>query len=157
MTEEGVEAAKDAGGALSLSLMLLILLMLMLLVGWRPTWRLLLIRHLREPLWGVSPTTRIEQGWRLVEIALGDVGLYPEPGEDATGLARRAQPELQRHSLVEVHGLAEAAAAMDRVRFGLGVRPGDVALMERFSVWTMDTVWERLPEGQQLRCMYRAL
>ena len=148
---------KDAGVALSLALLIAILVALLLLVGWRPTRRLLLIRHLRDPLWRVPPTARVEQGWRLVEIALGDVGLYPEPGEDATGLARRAQPELQRWSPVEVHGLAEAAAAADRVRFGLGVRPGDVALMERFSAWAMDTIWERLPEREQLRCMYRAL
>ncbi|HNH50083.1 MAG TPA: hypothetical protein PKY30_23800, partial [Myxococcota bacterium] len=102
-------------------------------------------------------STRVEQGWRMVEIALGDVGVEPLPGEDASGLARRALPVLQQYSAVEVHGMAEAAAAADRVRFGLGVTPADVDTMERFSAWTLDTIWERLSEREQLKAMYRAL
>ncbi|HNC99693.1 MAG TPA: hypothetical protein PKW90_26430, partial [Myxococcota bacterium] len=94
---------------------------------------------------------------RLVEVALGDVGVHPLPGEDASGLARRAAPILQSYSRVEVHGLAEAAAAADRVRFGLGVTPDDVDTMERFSAWTLDTIWERLSEREQLAALYRGL
>ena len=69
----------------------------------------------------------------------------------------RALPVLQQYSAVEVHGMAEAAAAADRVRFGLGVTPADVDTMERFSAWTLDTIWERLSEREQLKAMYRAL
>jgi hypothetical protein len=119
--------------------------------------RLILLRHLRHPLWEVTATTRIENGWRLVEIALGDAGMFPIPGEDASGLARRAAPTLQKLSPVEVHGLPEAAEAMDRVRFGLGITPHDLEVMQRFSAWAIDTVWERLSDKEQLRCMYRGL
>lgn len=157
MLQQMQKSAEQAAKATFISLMVLILLALMLLIGWRPTKRLLLLRHLRDPLWTVSPTTRIEQGWRMVEVALGDVGVLPLPGEDASGLARRATPVLQSYSRVEVHGLAEAAAAADRVRFGLGVTPADVDTMERFSAWTLDTVWERLSEREQLSAMYRGL
>lgn len=151
------ESAEQAAKAAFISFMVLILALLMFLVGYRPVKRLLLLRHLRDPLWRVSPTTRIEQGWRMVEVALGDAGVHPVPGEDASGLARRALPVLQRYSPVEVHGLSEAASAADRVRFGLGVTPADVDTMERFSAWALDTVWERLSEGQQLSAMYRGL
>ena len=155
--ERAVEAGKEASTAVSIGLLLLVLAALAWLVGYRPVRRLLLLRHLRDPLWKVSPTTRVEQGWRMVEIALGDVGIEPLPGEDASGLARRALPVLQQYSAVEVHGMAEAAAAADRVRFGLGVTPADVDTMERFSAWTLDTIWERLSEREQLTAMYRAL
>jgi hypothetical protein len=122
-----------------------------------PLRRLVVVRHLREPFWRVTPTARIEQGWRLVEIALGDAGLIVRSGEDAVGLARRARPILERLSPVEVHGLEEAADVADRVRFGLGVGSRDVEVMERFSGWAYDTVWERLGDREQLRCMYRTL
>jgi hypothetical protein len=45
----------------------------------------------------------------------------------------------------------------DRVRFGLGVQPGDVDTMVRFSRWTADTVWERLGDRRQVGAIYRAL
>ena len=157
MLRQMQESAEQAAKATFISFMVLLLLALMLLIGWRPTKRLVLLRHLRDPLWKVSSTTRIEQGWRLVEVALGDVGVHPLPGEDASGLARRAAPILQSYSRVEVHGLAEAAAAADRVRFGLGVTPDDVDTMERFSAWTLDTIWERLSEREQLAALYRGL
>lgn len=152
-----VEAAKQTASALCMFTTLGLLIVLGLLIAWRPIKRLLLLRHLREPYWEKSPTARIEQGWRLVEIALGDVGIHPLPGEDAAGLARRAAPMLAKLSPVEVHGLEDAAAVADRVRFGLGVLPGDQEVMERFAVWAMDTIWERLSDLQQVRCMYRGL
>jgi hypothetical protein len=136
---------------------LLLLALIGVLVAWRPLRRLALLRHLRDPIWPVLPTTRIEHGWRLVEIALGDLGVHPQPGEDAAGLARRARPVLERLSPVEVHGLEDAAVIADRVRFGLGVGPEDVATMTRFARWATDTVWERMDDRQQMSAMYRAL
>jgi hypothetical protein len=157
LAEKGGEAAKQAAGGVCAALTLLFLALLGALIGWRPLKRLFLLRHLREPFWPVPATTRIEQGWRLVEIALGDVGVFPLPGEDAAGLARRAAPVLAKLSPVEVHGLEDAAEVADRVRFGLGVGPEDVAVMERFSAWAIDTVWERLGDREQIRSLYRDL
>jgi hypothetical protein len=157
LAEQATEAAKEAAGVLCPLLTLALLAVAGVLAGWRPLRRIALVRHLRAPLWEVSPTTRIEQGWRLVEIALGDLGVHPRPGEDAAGLARRARPVLERLSPVEVHGLEDAAAVADRVRFGLGVQPGDVETMTRFARWTADTVWERLGDKRQIGALYRDL
>jgi hypothetical protein len=43
------------------------------------------------------------------------------------------------------------------VRFGLGVSPKDVEVIERFARWAYDTVWERLGDGGQVRGMYRGI
>lgn len=157
MMQKAVEAAKKAAGSICTILTLALLAVLGALVFGPPLRRLFVVRHLREPFWRVTPTTRIEQGWRLVEIAMADAGVPVRPGEDARGLAVRARPVLEKLSPVEVHGLEEAADVADRVRFGLGVGPKDVEVMERFSGWAYDTVWERLGDREQLRCMYRGL
>lgn len=157
MAERAVEAAKQAAGSVCSLLALAMLLVLGALVAGPPVRRLFVVRHLKEPLWPVPNTTRIEMGWQLVEIALADAGVAVRPGEDAAGLARRAAPTLARLSAVEVHGLDDAAEIIDRVRFGLGVGPQDVQTMERFARWTYDTVWERLSDRQQVACMYRTL
>lgn len=157
MMEKMGEAAKEAGGTLCSVLSVAILAAIGALLAYRPVKRLLVVRHLRDPLWRVPPTHRIEQCWRLVEIALGDAGVEPIPGEDAAGLARRAGPVLSKLSPVEVHGLDDVAEVADRVRFGLGVGPDDVAVMERFSKWVLDTVWERLDDKAQMGAMYRGI
>lgn len=157
MGEKAAEAGQKAASTICTLLTLLLLAILGLLIGYRPLKRLFLVRHLKEPLWSVPPTTRIEQGWRLVEIAMGDAGVFPRAGEDAAGLARRAAPVLAQLSPVEVHGLEDAAEVADRVRFGLGVGPEDLEVMQRFSGWAIDTVWERLSDADQVRCLYRNL
>ena len=157
MGEKVKRAVQQATGTVCTLLTLALLMLAGVLIGGPPVRRLFVVRHLREPLWPVTPTTRIEQGWRLVEIALGDAGVSVHPGEDARGLAIRAAPVLAKLSPVEVHGLDDAAEVADRVRFGLGVSRGDVEVMDRFAAWAYDTVWERLTDGQQVRCMYRPL
>ncbi len=157
LAEQAVEAGGKAGAAVCTVLTLALLALLGALLAWRPLKRLVWIRHLKDPFWEVPSTKRIEQGWRLVEIALGDAGVFPRAGEDAAGLARRALPVLQTLSPVEVHGLEDAAEVADRVRFGLGVGAGDLEVMARFSSWAIDTVWERLGDREQVRCMYRGL
>jgi hypothetical protein len=92
-----------------------------------------------------------------VVIALGDAGVHSRAGEDAASLARRAAPLLKELSPVEVHGLEDVAEVADRVRFGLGVGPDDVAIVERFSKWVLDTVWERLDDKAQIAAMYRGI
>lgn len=157
VVQKVAQAAQDAGGVICGGMTAFFLLGLLFAATWRPLKRLLVVRHLKDPLWQVSSTTRVEQGWRLVEIAMGDVGVHPRPGEDAAGLAARAAPVLRDLSPVEVHGLEDAAIVADRVRFGLGVGPADVATMERFSRWALDTVWERLGDWGQIKSLYRGL
>jgi hypothetical protein len=157
MLEKMGEAAKETAGSICSLLTIGLLALIGALIAYRPLKRLLVVKHLREPFWTTPPTRRIEHGWRLVEIALGDAGVHPIPGEDAAGLARRAAPVLRSLSPVEVHGLEDAASVADRVRFGLGVSPGDVEVMERFSRWVLDTVWERLDDKAQVAAMYRGI
>ncbi|MBM4391953.1 MAG: hypothetical protein FJ090_12600 [Deltaproteobacteria bacterium] len=157
MVQKMVEAGQQAAGSVCTMLAIGLLALLGALIAYRPLKRLLVVKHLKDPYWTVSPTQRIEQGWRLVEIALGDAGVFPVPGEDAASLARRAAPVLARLSPVEVHGFDDVAEVADRVRFGLGVSPGDVETVERFSRWVMDTVWERLDDKTQMASMYREI
>ena len=151
--------AKRAGSILSMLLMLLILLVVGLLVGWRPGRRLLTIRHCQRPLWEVSASDRIRQGWRLVEIALGDLGIPASPNEPAQQLYHRSGPALRRLAPegAEVEELRQAAAIRDRVAYGLGVGPNDVELMDRVARWAYRTVWDRLGDWAQIKSLYRGL
>ena len=144
---------------LSTLLILLLLWLLAMFVFWRPVRRLLTVRHLRDPFWTVSATRRIEDGWRMVEIAMGDAGVPPRPGEPAVSLVRRAGPVLRRLKAgkVDVHGLEDAARVRDRIAYGLGVGPDDVALMAHVADWAYDTVWDRLGDRGQLKAMYRGI
>ncbi|MCB9779106.1 MAG: hypothetical protein H6742_11130 [Alphaproteobacteria bacterium] len=137
----------------------LVLFLLAMLVFWRPIRRLLIARHFERPFRDLPPTTRVRNGWRLVEIALGDAGVEPRPNEPAASLCRRAVPTLQRMAAgtVEVHGMAEAAEIRDRVEYGLGVHPDDVALMERTARWAYHTVWDRMGEWEKIKKLYRGI
>ncbi len=157
LVKQGVEAAKQAGGTVCSVLSVALLALAGALLAYRPVKRLIVLRHLRDPVTDVAPTARIDQCWRLVEIALGDAGVQLRAGEDAASLARRAAPVLRELSPVEVHGLEDVAEVADRVRFGLGVGPDDVAVIERFSKWVLDTVWERLDDKAQIAAMYRGI
>jgi len=151
------ERVEQSISLLSTLLLLLLLFLGALLTFWRPGRRLLTVRHCRRPLWTVSNTTRIEQGWRLVEIALADIGVPARPGEPAESLYRRARPALEKISggAREVHGLLEAAQIRDRVAYGLGIAPGEAERMAKVCSWAYDTVWDRLGDRAQLKALYR--
>jgi hypothetical protein len=158
--QRNMQPVTDQGlDLLSTLLILLLLWILAVLVFWRPVRRLLTIRHLRDPFWTVSATKRIENGWRMVEIAMGDAGVPPRPGEPAVSLVTRAGPMLKKLKAgkVEVHGLEDAAMVRDRIAYGLGVGPEDVALMNHVADWAYDTVWDRLGDRGQLKAMYRGI
>lgn len=140
-------------------LILLLLWVLAVLVFARPLQRILLVRHLQRPWWEVAPTARVEHLWRLVEIALGDAGVPPRPGEAAESLVARATPALAKltNGHIDVHGLQEAALVRDRVTFGLGVGQHDVERMADVADDAYETVWSRLDDKGQLKAMYRLL
>jgi hypothetical protein len=144
---------------LSTLLTVLALFLLALLAFWRPVRRILLSRHYERPFFDLPPTSRIRNGWRLVEVAIGDAGLEPRPNEPAASLVLRAAPVLHRLAAgkVQVHGLAEAAEIRDRVEYGLGVHPEDVALMERTARWAYHTVWDRMGEWERIKMLYRGI
>lgn len=92
----------------------------------RPLRRLILLRHLRRPLFPVSPTQRALNLWRYVLIALGDARAMPRRGESLEALIERIERERKR----PVEGLREAADLHQRIRFGLGIPEGSMATFE---------------------------
>lgn len=140
-------------------IILLLLTALAVVVFGRPIQRLLLVRHLRRPLWKVAPTAQVEHLWRLVEVALGDAGAAPRPGEAAVSLIERARPHLEKlpNGHLTIPGLEEAALVRDRVAFGLGVAATDPERMADVADDAYETVWNRLSDRAQLRALYRNL
>lgn len=151
--------AERASSIIGMLLMVLVLVLLGLLVGWRPGKRLWTVQHGHRPMWKVSASGQIRNSWRLVEIALGDLGVQARPNEPAQQLYRRSLPALQglRAGGAEVSELGQAAAIRDRVTYGLGIGSEDVALMQRVARWAYRTVWDRQGDWAQIKAMYRGL
>jgi len=96
----------------------------------RPVRRLVIIEYLRAAPFPVAPTTRIRMGWRLIEIALGDLGIEASPSLDASELVARNAKRLAALDPELLERLTEAARIRDGVTYGLGIEPGSV---ERFA------------------------
>jgi hypothetical protein len=154
LAEQAQQAAKQAAFSLLMLLLLLLLAVLGLLVFGPPLRRMLYLQHLRRPFWPVAPTRRIQQHWRLVEVALGDLGVYRQPGDTAESLARRA---CAQRRLVDPDALVRCASTADRVVFGLGILPEDADLTRRTAEMTYQAAWDELNESQKFRAMYRFL
>ncbi len=92
----------------------------------RPVRRLVIIESLRAVPFAVAPTTRIRMGWRLIEIALGDLGIEGGPSLDASELVRRNAGELTTLDPELYELLVDAARVRDRITYGLGIEPGSV-------------------------------
>jgi hypothetical protein len=152
--EKAKRAVQQAAQSLFMLLLMLLLALLGLLVFGPPLRRLLLLQYLRRPFWPVPPTRRVAQHWRVVEIALGDIGLLRQPGDSATSLARRATSTVE---FVDPEALFRCATVADRVAYGLGVAPEDTMLARRTAEMTFETVWDELTESQKFRAMYRWL
>ena len=54
-------------------------------------------------------------------------------------------------------GLDDSVRILDRVRFGLGVRPQDISTMEDVALSAYDTLWGRLGSWAQVRALYRKI
>lgn len=146
---------RGGGGVMIDPLLLLLLALIGLIFGGLPARRLWVVDRLRAPPPQSSATSRIEGWWRLVEIALCDAGVELRPGEPPDRLLARALPALRAWHPLDVDGLAEAAAIRDRVAYGLGVDPRDLARMEQVSVTAFETIWDRLGDRAQLAAIYR--
>ncbi|MBN2797854.1 MAG: DUF4129 domain-containing protein [Deltaproteobacteria bacterium] len=153
-TEQVVEAVKQTG----LSLLFLFLALFLAVVGIftfaPPLRRTLLLQHLRRPLWPVPPTRKVQQSWRLVEIALADAGVHPRPGDSPTGLAARAAEELKD---IDPEPILEAARAAERVAYGYGLNPDDTERVRRLAEMAYQASWESMSEWQKIVAVYRWL
>ncbi|UJR83384.1 hypothetical protein [Sandaracinus amylolyticus] len=123
-------AARALAQAVCPAMIGLLLIAAMAAIAWRPVRRLVIIEVLRRPRWRVAPTTRIRMGWRLIEIALGDLGIDADPSVDASELVRRHEAALGAIDAELLARLRDAATLRDRVAYALALEPGDV---ERFA------------------------
>lgn len=147
------EAVKQAGISFATLILAVLLALLGLFIFLPPMRRSLLLRHLHKPLWPVPPTRQVLQAWRVVEIALADIGIERRPGDSAVSLARRAMEALPPD--VDHEDLLRCAEITDRVLFGLGVDPGDPEHARRTAEMTYQVVWELMGEGRRLQAVYR--
>ncbi|AKF04096.1 hypothetical protein [Sandaracinus amylolyticus] len=130
-------AARALAQAVCPAMIALLLIAAMAAVAWRPVRRLVIVEVLRRPRWRVAPTTRIRMGWRLIEIALGDLGIDADPSVDASELVRRHEAKLGAIDAELLARLRAAAALRDRVAYALALEPDDV---ERF-VGDAERIW----------------
>ena len=54
-------------------------------------------------------------------------------------------------------GLEDRAEILERVRYGLGVRPEDISTMEDVALSAYDTLWGRLGSWAQVRALYKKI
>lgn len=149
------EVVKQAGISILALILTLFLGLLGMMVFIPPLRRALLLRHLRRPLWPVPPTRQVLQAWRVVEIALADIGIQRRPGDSAEALVQRAIQSLPPD--VDHTALRRCAALADRVLFGLGVDPSDPEEARRTAEMAYQVVWELLGEGGRIKAVYRFL
>jgi hypothetical protein len=152
--QQAQRAVQQAAGALVNLLIILLLALAAILVFGPPLRRVLLLNHLRRPFWPVPPMRRVAQHWRLVEIALGDLGEPRRPGDSAAALVDRAVSHV---TFIDPESLHRCAEVADRVQYGLGLRPDDAMMARRTAEMTYQTVWDELGEWQKIRAMYRWL
>jgi len=155
--EQMQETMQQVMSLLSLLFWLFFLLIFFYLVFWYPMRRILYVRHYRDPLWPISTTKGIENQWKLIRIALADLGVHGKKGDSAVSVVQEAIPKLVdvTGSDRRVPGLMKAAQIRDRVVFGLGVGPEDVEKMYENSNWVYDSVWNRLGNRNQIIALYR--
>ncbi len=151
--EQLEEIVKQAGLSLLFLFLIVFLSLLAIFVFGPPLRRTLLLQHLRRPIGSPPPTRRVEHAWRLVEVALGDLGVERYPGDTAISLVDRAIPELP--PALNVEPLRHAATIVDRVRYGLGLDPHDEEHARRSAEMAYQAVWDVLGEWDKVRAVYR--
>lgn len=123
--------------------------------AWRPARRAFYVRYLRSPPWPVSPTRRIENAWRLIEIALEDIGLDRHPHEDARAFYGRSEGAIRAFNADLAPKVQEAAELRDRVAFGLGVSSGDADRLIAAAEWIFLDVEDRIEASKQAQAYWR--
>ena len=129
--------------------------MIFLAVVLLPLWRAIVLRHLRRPLWHMTPSERIRNSWLLVEIALGDYGIHRKPNETAQALADRALATLPANW--DSTALREVAEIADRATYGLGLEPSDTNKARRGAALVYAGIWDLMTEGRKWLVAYRPI
>ena len=104
----------------AISLILLVLMgglaIVSVLLFGPPFRRLVVLNRLRASRRRIGPIARIRLRWRLVELALCDLGFRRQPGDSATGFARRV---IATGRLIDPEPLLRCAEVADRAVYGL--------------------------------------
>ncbi|MGC6510985.1 MAG: hypothetical protein ACON4U_21395 [Myxococcota bacterium] len=158
MMEQAQKAAQQAFNILYYLLWILFILLMLYAVFYRPMHRLFWIRHYRQPLWRVPNTTRILNYWKLLCIGFRDAGVEVSPASSANRLLEAVNSQqAEAFGTIVIPGLDNSVEILDRVRFGLGVRPQDISTMEDVALSAYDTLWGRLGSWAQVRALYRKI
>ncbi len=153
--QRAVEAMVEVARSYWPLLLLLLLLLLALMASWRPARRALLLRYLLHPPWPLPATRRIENGWKAIELALGDHGLHRQPKETAVALTQRTIADMKHLPPEMRQRLLEAASIRDRVTYGLGVGARDEQTMIDEAKGLYSEIRAMLLGQEKVRSLYR--
>lgn len=123
----------------------------------RPVRRLVLLRHLRKPFFGLTPTQRANNLWRYVLIALGDVKDPPRTGESLDELASRITSVRTQNGQALPEGLAETCEIYQRIRFGLGIPAGSLEALRAYAERAFVAVRAPMDPWERVRSWWRKI
>lgn len=141
--------ARDAGEALLPFIPLFLLN--------RPVRRLWLLWRLRRPAWPEPPSRRIACLWEYVRIGLGDVGLAPNSSDSVEDAVGRAADAARRRGTEPSEALSSAGSIYTRVRYGLGIRPGEVAALGTAAATAFRDVRSGMTGWERFKSWFRKL
>jgi len=121
----------------------------------RPIRRAVRMRHWRKPLTRVPPTQRVKNLWRLVRLGVTDDGWRPRAGTSVQDIADEVQARGRKQGAARSEAVAEAAEIYTRVRYGLGIRPDDVARLQKASVQAYHDARRGMTAWQHFKCWWR--
>jgi hypothetical protein len=154
--QEVVEAVERIGrGARDAGRALLPFIPLFLLN--RPVRRLWLLWRLRRPAWPEPPSRRIACLWEYVRIGLGDAGLAPRSSDSVEDAVERAAEAARRRGEKPSEALSSAGGIYTRVRYGLGIRPGEVAALDAAAGRAFRDVRSGLTAWERFKSWFRKL
>lgn len=155
--QAAVQAMVEAARSYWPLLILLVLLLAAIIGTWRPAYRAMALGYLKKPPWRLPATRRIENSWRIVEIALGDLSYHREPKETATALCQRTLEELPDMEPAIRERLLGAAATRDRILFSLGVGPQDESNILTDALFLYPRLRAQLQPGDRFKTLYRRI
>jgi hypothetical protein len=133
----------------------LLLLLLLALLASRPLRRLAVTWYWRHPLFGVSPSTRLQNYWRIVLAGAADSGAQFPASAPIEARVEAMQAQLAARGQAPSEALRQAAELYHRVRYGLGLQPDDAAQLRRAATRAYRDLRRGLCARQRLRAWWR--
>jgi hypothetical protein len=121
----------------------------------RPIRRAFRMHHWRRPFGRVPATQRVKNLWRLVRLGVTDNGWRPPGGASVQDVADEIQGRLRKANLRRSEAIAEATEIYTRVRYGLGIRPDDVARLDKAAATAYHEAHVGMTLWQNVKCWWR--